>query len=967
MYALHYYGNGPVMAKVITAVAYVLNSSSYGTLLQAIMILAGLLMLVGWHSDNVRGGAGAHRLGVSMLILATLYYGGYSPKTDVTIYDPLNNFTTSVRHVPQGAAMVMWISNQITRGFAELFDAGFTSSGFPDEFTYEHSGGTPSAILTVSSLGRITPNDAYLFMTIENYIKNCYMSAVLLGLKNINNIRDSANLLDEISTNLSDSWNGTYYSADHPRGVNESCSQLYTDMKNDLQHAVGIGGSVSKQLYLFLKSLGVPAVLSDSDAQNILQAAGDYMLAGSASSQSMLAQAVLINALNPEMLAFAEQSGFNPAAFNMAITQSALNTTAQMSTSYALASTFLPLSFLVANSFIIAILPLTLALMFAPTLTRKYGLLTFDLLMWLAFWGPVASVINFIVQSYAASTTGSVLGGHITYSTFPFLMAHMHTLMAITGDIMFSVPVLAFALASGSTYAMTTATGAVAGLSKAAAAGASSRMTTATGIRSEKNAAQENVAEGQAVSDTGHDNRDLTAGLLDVEYGSARHTAAQMEAYRNFMKQIRAKTYGEVKGDYMAAETRAEQENLYQMDGTGGIEKAIAGNLANTLGRGVGYGSIAAAAEVGRLQTQQKMAEVLGAWQSYQNARKHGYTGSFVQYLEQSSLYRTTSAVAEAEQMQRMADRYFGGDLKREMDFLEFIRANRMIGDARAFDQAYSAARSIFNFQGDRAAFQQYLEETHLESLFGQNRAIDYLGRKTGLGVAGVTFVQRLGGNEKAYVEGAAYEQVYDDVPFYKLVSAAVNREMYGVGRNLGTAPTPEEAEKRGEWEEKKKYTDYTLTEWFMKSPEAQALWESARRFSDTILGRQIPQALLMKPDDIRFKSVEKSTADYLKTFREPGAFNEAADVTDAEMRYLSAAVSKDIKHGKEGMMMTQLDGQLKGSLVAGFKLLGSGAQVKVGGGIRAVDQVADELSRATGIEITSDILRTQLMKKIWK
>ena len=122
-----------------------------------------------------------------------------------------------------------------------------------------------------------------------------------------------------------------------------------------------------------------------------------------------------------------------------------------------------------------------------------------------------------------------------------------------------------------------------------------------------------------------------------------------------------------------------------------------------------------------------------------------------------------------------------------------------------------------------------------------------------------------------------------------------------------------------------------------------------------------------MKPDDIRFKSVEKSTADYLKTFREPGAFNEAADVTDAEMRYLSAAVSKDIKHGKEGMMMTQLDGQLKGSLMAGFKLLGSGAQVKVGGGIRAVDQVADELSRATGIEITSDILRTQLMKKIWK
>ena len=679
MYELYYYGNGPIMAKVLTAIAYVTNSSSYGTLIQFVMILAGVLMIAAWHSDNVRGGLGAHSLSVSFLVLATLYYGGFAPKTDLVVNDPLNSFVTSVRNMPQGVGITLWVSNKITNGFADLFDAAFESSGFPDEFTYQHSGGTPKALLTVSAIGRITPNDAYLFMTIENYIRKCYMTAVLLGQKNINNIRDSANLLSELQTNLSGSWWGIYYSESYPRGKSEKCTDLYNDMKNDLQTAVAAGGSVSKQLYYFLKSLGAPGILSDGDAENLLQTAGNYMLAGSASSQSMLAQAVLINALNPEMLAFAEQSGFNPEAFNMAITQSALNTTATMSTSYALASTFLPLSFLVVNSFVMSILPLTFALMFVPSMTRKYGTMAFDLLMWMAFWGPIASIINFIIQSYASVTTSSVLGGKITYSMFPFLMAHTHTLMAIAGDIMFSVPVLAFALASGSTYAMTTATGAVAGLSKSAAAGASSRMTTATGIRQEENAAKENLSEGQAVKDAGYSNKDVTKGLMDIERGMANYGAAQMEMYRNFVNDVMVKR----------------------------IAAAGEKNLAANLGRGEGYDSVHQAERAGRLSTDMNLANVMGAYGSYRQAESNGYKGSFVQWAEQSAEYRNTNAVTQAEEMQKMADKYFGGNLDSEMRFINSMRSAEALGDQFGEQQAYDLAKR-HGFRGTLTDFEAY-------------------------------------------------------------------------------------------------------------------------------------------------------------------------------------------------------------------------------------------------------------------
>ena len=58
--------------------------------------------------------------------------------------------------------------------------------------------------------------------------------------------------------------------------------------------------------------------------------------------------------------------------------------------------------------------------------------------------------------------------------------------VAIAGDIMFSVPVLAFALASGSSYAMTAVASSVAGLSKAAAARAASSMADMGGAQREQ-------------------------------------------------------------------------------------------------------------------------------------------------------------------------------------------------------------------------------------------------------------------------------------------------------------------------------------------------------------------------------------------------------------------------------------------------------------------------------------------------
>ncbi len=927
-YELYYYGNGPVMAQVIESVKYVLNSPDYGTIIQVVLVLAGLLMVTAWHGANIKGRNGTHTLGVSMLTLLVLYYGAYAPKVDLLINDPLNSFVTSVQNAPIGLGAVLWASNQINRGLGDLFDASFSSSGFPDEFTYEHMGSVPAGLLTVAALGRITPNDAYLFMTIENYIKNCYMTAVLLGQKNINNIRTSTDLLDEISTNLSDAWTGTYYSSSNPQGVNEKCTQLYSDMKRDLTNAVDTNGSVSKLLLFFLRSLNVYGMATTTDAQNILQTAGSYMLGATVSSQNLLAQAVLINALNPQMLAFAEQNGFNPSAFNMAITQSALNTTTMMATSYALASTFLPMAYLVVSAFVVAILPLSFALMFVPSLTRRYGIMTFNLLTWLAFWGPIASVVNFLVQAFASHSYQTIhLGGNVTYGAFPFIMAHTQTLMSIAGDIMFSVPVIAFALSSGSAYAMTQVAGAVAGISRSFASGASSRMTTATGIRSEENAAEENLAEGQAVKDAGYSNKEIGRGLFDVERAAGMFAASRTDYFKNIFD------------TYSPSQVARSEAKL----------------KAQSIGRGEGFTSLQQAETIGQLQTSQEIANMLGAWQDYQQARQNGYTGTFVQYLEQSARYRTAANIAEAQQMQKMADRYFGGNLGKEMQFLKHIQAEREIGGAFGFEDAYKQAVKD-GFVGTRADFVRFNEAMHLESIYGQNiatrDAANFFGEDVPTFVAGT----RRGSYMMSRIDSGVKENYINREGIPETWESIEKRLYYEQGRNLQLAPTPQEAKERGMWESKTGYENYLLNKGLYGTADYQAMVESAKRFSDTIIGRQIPIALTMDSNDIVFKSVAANVAHYLKETKSPGAFNEAMDVTEAEMKYLSGTLSQDIKHGNEQDVMSRVAGDLG---VGAPKIV---SPIKAGIDTNILSQITDSLSKVTGMNITENALRERLM-----
>ena len=293
-------------------------------------------------------------------------------------------------------------------------------------------------------------------------------------------------------------------------------------------------------------------------------------------------------------------------------------------------------------------------------------------------------------------------------------------------------------------------------------------------------------------------------------------------------------------------------------------------------------------------------------------------------------------------------------------------KATMAAGSIRGWEISYEKAKhsKVKPFRGSKLDYQTFQESTHWESLYGQNVATHNAAKVYDESVPDFTAKQRTGDYMWKRAESGVEEKYIEQEGIPETTDAIMKGLYYRQGQNLSLAPTPSQAKNRGMWEGRLKYLDYRYTRDTVGTPQWLARWQAANKLADTVLARQIPQALLMKDNDARLKVVESNVANYLKHNREAGVYNEAALVTDAEMRYLNAAVSKDIKHGEEGMMMTQLKGNLGGHLEAGFELFGNGGKVTVEGNIGATNQIADKLSQATGVKVTSDVLRTQLMKK---
>jgi|GEM_PF-6119810 len=763
-----FYGNGPIMANILTSIVYILNSADYHTLLVLMMVLAGSLMVWQWHMINSNGGSGTHGLLVAIGTVVILYYGGWQPQETLVVYDPLNNFQTAVTNVPEAFAQIVHISNKITNGFADLFDQGFASSNFPDQMSYNN--GMTNGLMAIDSLGQLQPGDQFLTENISNYFKDCVFPAMLMNNgsgPSVNDIAQSTDLLQTIQTNLSNAWTTTYYNSANPGGESVTCTQMYTNVDNDITNAINSPTGSISQAYANQMMMGMGgsgAYTNPSFDTGLLGTAAGYIINGAVTSQQLVSQAVLINAFDPALQNFAAQNGLNPNALSSSLTQSILQTTTTMNASYALAQEILPMAFLIISALIYAIMPIMFAMMFIPQLTKKFGMMAFDLLMWIAFWAPLASVVNAIVQASAAQTFNVMGVSAIEPQNWPYLMGHTYTLMAIAGDMMFSVPVLAFALASGSSYAMTSVAGSITGLSRGAAASAASSMSTMGGA--EGSQAQANQSGGLGIA------------------AKANNESPQVAA-ENLMDMQGANSAGFLNG-FLS---------------TGGFEpsmNAAANEKAKSISAGDTLENTTTAAAIGSMQTQQSMGKILGDYQSYKQAVADGnFNGTFSQFEQLKEQYGSSSNYEMAQNMQKLADQYFGGNLDGEMNYIQSVSSQKSLGGAMGTNQALQAYEQNGGKGGivGMTAFNQNIST--------QSQTAGNQGKVAAAKTAGESFFQyekqaAQGQSLKQWVGSEAFMKQAQELGINPIIAGEVNNMLATTEKGI-TMGSPAEAEKIGQ------------------------------------------------------------------------------------------------------------------------------------------------------------------------
>ncbi|MEM3829707.1 MAG: conjugal transfer protein TraG N-terminal domain-containing protein, partial [Conexivisphaerales archaeon] len=594
--------------------------------------------------------------------------------------------------------------------------------------------------------------DQFLMENISEYYAKCVFPAMLMDNGSgptVDQIANSSNLLTTLQTNLSNAWVANYYSSASPQGTSMPCSpsggtpNLYSNLVNDINTATAPGGSIS-QAYanrLLMGFAGAAQYANQASDQNLLQIAGNYITNGGFTSENLLAQAVLINSFNPALQQFASQNGMNPNALSSALTQNMLATTTSMNTSYVIARQLLPIAFLVISALIYAIMPIIFAMMFIPQLTRKFGIMGFELLMWIAFWQPLASVVNAIVQFLASSTFSTFGASAVAMNNWPYLMQHSYTLMAVAGDMMFSVPVLAFALASGSSYAMTSVAGSITGLGKGMAISAANTMATFGG-------AQTTAQQGSSETTLGKEASESKEQVTDPYFAQqvndmqASNPAAMFAAFNK---------YGFLRM------TQARENEIAK--GLGTNSQLVNMDFADT---------------IGSEQGQQTIGNIIGAYQAYENAVEDGYKGSFSQWTEEQSKYQNTNLVTQAQAMQELANKYFGGDLNKEMNYINQVKAMKDLGTAQGFNEAVKAYEANGG-KGGATGMVAFNENMNTQIMTAGNQAQQTVAKELGLTPYELAAQREMGQLLKQWVGSKAFMEEAQKLGIPAIIAGEVN------------------------------------------------------------------------------------------------------------------------------------------------------------------------------------------------
>ncbi len=463
------YGNGALLTKVIMAVSYIMSNTNYNTLIQLVVVFAFVVGLTLAHRDNIAGGSVALRLIVTFSIGAIVWTSFNLPQDTVIVYDPVNNYQTSVKNVPVPLALPMYLENSIGNGLASLYDAYMGSSGFPSSLSYNNTGFNWGSVATqqLQNVNFVNPYDQ---ATINSYLVNCYFPAVQLGHANLLDLYNSDNILQtlEQGSQTSDAFLAQIYNSTTGQSNYEDCNTAYNYIVGMVNATVSTGSTAQSYAATVdgktqAHGLTLAQVTDDSGP------AADFLLNTGLSSQQLIAQTALANSMSPAFQQFSEKYGVPNNNLSFGVAQTEYQQQTVWTQTAFMARMFLPILHFIMEAIIFGSFPLIFLMTLIPGYSKKAFGYIMSMLMWLTFWAPLMSILNGL-SAWMISTNGfplNVTGGNVNLNDMGYIFSTLRQWASMIGSMSMAVPMLAYGLATMSNFVgmevVAAATGAISG------------------------------------------------------------------------------------------------------------------------------------------------------------------------------------------------------------------------------------------------------------------------------------------------------------------------------------------------------------------------------------------------------------------------------------------------------------------------------------------------------------------------
>lgn len=424
--------SGEQVAELFEAAAALMNTGDYQSLLQTSALIGFLLMMTGaaihYRFKDLSVWAGVMLFCAFALLI---------PKVPVTVSDPKAGTVRVVDRVPLGLAFPACAANSVSVWAAESFETALGALD-AERFTLFGAAFPQRAVEALYAAG---PVDPAVRGKLRSFVESCVATEILTDEGKLTALTKAPSLSDLL---LSGTWvnparrvflDGTLYSCKAAAGVVKEA------LEQDLE-------KVEEKLLLRLSGSG-DAVLQEAVRKATAESEAIF-LGTSRSLRESLRHAVLLNALPEGLGDFAKRSAAPvAAAAEIAKAQGNLATEINYRASAELAEAALPKLRSLLEMLVIGVFPVMIVMALAlgigaTAMLRFYAVL----LVWLALWAPIASVVNFLSLADAdpVSTLVKLYGG-VTLEAADVIRKAGTTSEAMAGTLMMLVPVISFAIA----------------------------------------------------------------------------------------------------------------------------------------------------------------------------------------------------------------------------------------------------------------------------------------------------------------------------------------------------------------------------------------------------------------------------------------------------------------------------------------------------------------------------------------